>query len=225
MTLSPLPSATTDPAATPETTALLLATFADLYRQEVGREEDVNRSLPFFGTALGIVIAAVAYAAGRLPKWPDLTTAHAAGSVSRWQEAMADLHTALFYGGYAMLALAVVQSACVLFFVARATAHRDSRRIGPETVLLSRLGDLQSFHRTQGTATLAQDALLAAEMRQMLIDSYAAVTPFNREINLQRNLARAKASAHLILGLTWALVATTLIFVADKLGDLPKVTP
>ena len=42
------------------------------YRQEVGGEEDVHRALPFFGTALGIVIGALAYAAGRLPKWPDL---------------------------------------------------------------------------------------------------------------------------------------------------------
>lgn len=57
-----------------ETTALLLATFADLYRQEVGAEEDVHRTLPFFGTALGIVIGALAYAAGRLPRLSDLKT-------------------------------------------------------------------------------------------------------------------------------------------------------
>ena len=52
----------------------MLSTFADLYRQEVGAEEDVHRTLPFFGTALGIVIGALAYAAGHLPKWTDLTT-------------------------------------------------------------------------------------------------------------------------------------------------------
>ena len=56
----------------PEVTALLLTTFADLYRQEVGAEEDVHRTLPFFGTAWGIAIASLAYAAGRLPKWPDV---------------------------------------------------------------------------------------------------------------------------------------------------------
>src|SRR5580698_7322344 len=49
----------TEPVATPETTAFLLATFADLYRQEVAAEEDVHRTLPFFGTALGIVVAAL----------------------------------------------------------------------------------------------------------------------------------------------------------------------
>ncbi len=40
---------------TPETATLLLATFAELYRHEVGAQEDVHRTLPFFGTALGIV--------------------------------------------------------------------------------------------------------------------------------------------------------------------------
>jgi len=41
----------------PDTTFLLLTVFADLYRQEVTAAEDVNRTLPFFGTALGIVVA------------------------------------------------------------------------------------------------------------------------------------------------------------------------
>jgi len=209
MTLSSLPSATTDPAATPETTALLLATFADLYRQEVGREEDVNRSLPFFGTALGIVIAALAYAAGRLPKWPDLTSRPA---------------QSLFVASAALLALAIVESACVLYFVARATGYRDSERIGPEAALLRRLNDLLAHHRAQGTPADDQDKLLFGAIRQILIGSYAVATPVNRTINRQRYRARASASAHLVRGLIWAFAATTVIFVADKLGDLPRVT-
>ena len=52
-----------------ETMTAVLAAFADAYRQEVGAEEDVYRTLPFFGTALGIVIAAIGYAAGRLTQW------------------------------------------------------------------------------------------------------------------------------------------------------------
>lgn len=61
-----------EPIAVPETTTLLLTTFAEFYRQELGAEEDVHRSLPFFGTALGLVIGALAYAAGRLSKWMTL---------------------------------------------------------------------------------------------------------------------------------------------------------
>jgi len=65
-------SAVPPTVATPETTTFLLTTFAEFYRQELGAEEDVHRSLPFFGTALGLVIGALAYAAGRLPKWMAL---------------------------------------------------------------------------------------------------------------------------------------------------------
>jgi hypothetical protein len=96
----------------------MLATIADLYRQEVGAEEDVHRTLPFFGTALGIIIGALAYAAGRLPKWSDLT-AHR-GMIA-------------FAAATVLLGLAVIEAGCVLVFISRAIARRDYRRIGPET--------------------------------------------------------------------------------------------
>ena len=56
----------------PKTAILTLFTFAELYRPEVGAEEDVHRTLPLSGTALGLVIGAVAFPGGRLPKWTDL---------------------------------------------------------------------------------------------------------------------------------------------------------
>ena len=101
--MSDAPSAgpgTAEPAASPETTALLLATFADLYRQEVGVEEDVHRTLPFFGTALGIVIGALAYAAGRLPKLSGLVSVYG---------------RAAFVVAALLLGLAIIEAACVLF--------------------------------------------------------------------------------------------------------------
>ena len=42
-----------------ETTIAVLSAFAESYRQEVGAEEDVYRTLPCFGTALGILTAAI----------------------------------------------------------------------------------------------------------------------------------------------------------------------
>src|SRR5271169_2082285 len=47
----------------------LLNVFQDFYRQEVAAEEDVHRSLPFFGTALGLIITALTYVATQLPDW------------------------------------------------------------------------------------------------------------------------------------------------------------
>jgi hypothetical protein len=74
---------------------------ADIYRQEIGAEEDAHRALPFFGTALGIVIGALAYAAGRLPKWPDLAM---------------DRGLIAFATADVLPGLAVVEAGCVLIW-------------------------------------------------------------------------------------------------------------
>lgn len=179
------PAASTE---SPEDAALLLATFVELYRQEIGAEEDVHRALPFFGTALGIVVGAIAYAAGRLPRWPDVTAP--GGRAAFW-----------LAGG--LLALAVVKAGCVLLFLSRAVARRSYRRIGPEAVL---------------RAIAGQDDDPAPNMRRVLLGSYTEITPFNRKLNQYRQKLRALASSHLIRSLIWALGATTVIFVADKLG-------
>jgi hypothetical protein len=167
-----------------EDAALLLATFAELYRHEIGAEEDVHRALPFFGTALGIVVGALAYAAGRLPRWPDVATP--GGRVAFWLAS-------------ALLGLAVLEAGCVLLLLSRAMARRNYRRIGPVAVLRAKAG--------QG-----------GDLQRALLDSYTEITPFNRELNQRRQRFRALASSHLIRSLIWALGATTVIFVADKLG-------
>jgi len=196
------------PPPPPEVTALMLSTFADLHRQEVGAKGDLHRTLPFFGTALGIVIGAVAYAAGRLPKWTDLATHRA---------------EALFVAASLLLGLAVVKAGCVLVFISRAIARRNYQRIGPETALRTRFSELQAYYDAQGTTGEAQDAELAHDMRQTLLDSYTTVTPINRGLNQRRYKLRALASSHLVRSLVWALGATAVIFAADKLGYLPKV--
>lgn len=167
-----------------EDATLLLTTFAELYRHEIGAEEDVHRALPFFGTALGIVVGALAYGAGRLPRWPDVATSGG--------------RAAFCFAG-ALLGLAVLEAGCVLLFLSRATARRDYRRIGPIAALRAKAG--------QG-----------GDMQRALLDSYAEITPFNRGLNQRRQRFRALASSHLIRSLIWALGATTVIFVADKLG-------
>jgi hypothetical protein len=195
--------------ATPETTAFLLATFAEFYRQELGAEEDVHRSLPFFGTALGLVIGALAYAAGRLPKWMEL---------SNWRS------VAAFTISATLLAMAVVEASLVMFWLSRAITQHKYQRIGPERFVL-RFGELRGHYRRQGLAAEHQDVPIAADMRQMAIDSYMAVTLENSKLNLRRYRFRALAAKHLVLSLIWALCATTVILIADKIGYLPKVIP
>jgi hypothetical protein len=199
-----------EPSPIPETAALLLGTFADLYRQEVAAEEDVHRTLPFFGTALGLVIGALAYAASRLPKWPDLATHQAAG-------------TFLFAG--ALLSLALIEAVCVLLWLLLAITRRDYQRVGPEPQLHARVTALQAYHERAGATGLETDRKLLRDIQNLLVESYVRATPANRNLNQRRYKYRARASLHLIRSLIWALGATTVIFVGDKLGFLPRMMP
>ena len=210
----------------PEVTALLLATFADLYRQEIGAEEDVHRTLPFFGTALGIVIASLAYAAGRLPKWLELPTIWG----QNFFTATLGLPDMPMGGGqYAfgaalgLLSLAVIEAACVLGWISRAVVQRKYQRIGPEAKFRSRLAGLQDYYDEKGITGQARNDELLEDVRQMLLDSYTTTTPLNRAVNQERYKYRARASSHLVRSLIWALSGTIVIFMADKLGYFPKV--
>lgn len=204
----PSPAAMTEPPS-PKSSALMLGAFADLYRQEIGAEEDVYRTLPFFGSALGIIIATLGYAAGRLPKWSDLPV----GLMTR----IAFLVTA------ALLTLAVLAAVPVLVFLSRAIVRRDYDRIGPEPALRARFAELRAFSEAQGKTGAELDDALLADLQEMLLDSYVRVTPPNRRLNLRRYRYRALASSLLLVSLICALAATTLILALDKIGLLPKV--
>ena len=190
-----------------ETTTAVLSAFAESYRQEVGAEEDVYRTLPFFGTALGIVIAAIGYAAGRLTRWED--------TPSHW----------LFLASTGFLALAAADAIGVVVRLSQALARRDYQRVGPEDVLRARLVELEAYYDSLDPPVPNRDALLAHDFRQALIASYERVTPINRELNMGRYHRRAQAASHLVRSLLWALGATIIIFVSDKTGLLPRIGP
>ena len=190
-----------------ETTLAVLSAFAETYRQEVGAEEDVYRTLPFFGTALGIVIAAIGYAAGRLTRWQD--------TPSHW----------LFIASAALLGLAAAEAGGVIARLAQALARRDYQRVGPEDVLQARLAELRVYYDGLRLPQLNRDELLAHDFRQAMVASYARVIPINRNLNAGRYHRRSQAASHLVRSLLWALGATIVIFVSDKIGLLPKVQP
>jgi hypothetical protein len=202
------PPGTAEPVPTPKTAAFLLTIFADLYRQEIAAEEDVHRTLPFFGTALGIIVGALAYAGNRLPGWSATTTAG---------------QKAAFAIACLLLSLAFVEAGCVLVLLSRALTRHRYQRIGPETAICTRLAELQASNTSRGLPMAEQDSELLRDMRQAILESYAVVTPINRSLNEQRYKHRAWAAINLLGSLIFALLATTVIFGADKLGYLPKV--
>jgi hypothetical protein len=113
----------------------------------------------------------------------------------------------------------------VLVWISLAIARRKYQRIGPEPAILERLEQLRSYYEGQEIATADLDKTLLNDVRQLLIESYSATTPANRTLNQQRYRHRARASMHLVRSLIWALLATSVIFAADKLGFLPRINP
>jgi hypothetical protein len=198
------------PPPMPQTTALMLSTLAELHRQETGAEEDVFRTLPFFGAALGLVIAALVYAGGRLPRLSDLATNKA---------------VIAFAVSSTLVGLAAAEAICVILLLFRAVTLRPYQRIGPEQSLCDRAAELQAYYEGLGTPVAGRDNEVTQDMQQALIESYAKVTPINRAFNARRYRWRYLAAINLLGSLLLAVVATIVIFGSDKVGFLPKVVP
>ena len=197
--------------------------FQDVYRQEVGAEEDVHRTLPFFATALGFVIAAINYTVGQLPSLDAVTKADPMASrgllnhhvLARiWPVLLATL----------LLVLAAALGVGVLGFLAAATRRLSYQRVGPETAHLARAEALQVYHAQLGLVGADLDAAVSVDLRQQLLDDYADVIPFNRALTLQRYTHRARAVSCLLLSLLFALLATMLVLVTGKTGLMPRAS-
>jgi hypothetical protein len=201
--MSNAPDGPTDEPLPPNTTALLLATFADQYRQELSAAEDVYRTLPFFGTALGIVVTSAGYVASLLPKWSN--DASCAGRVA-------------FLVAAALFGLAVKEGGFVLYWLKRAIENKDFPRMPAEPDFRNTLRERRENLAHEGVPNVEWDNELVKAAREALLKSYTEGNPAAREVNRQRYQSRANASMHLIQGLIWVLCATTVIFAADKLS-------
>jgi hypothetical protein len=200
---------------------ILLSMFQDIYRQELTAEEDVHRTLPFFATALGLILAAINYAASQLPSWSALTKSCGAPSCTDWGWLVCGWPALL---SEVFLAVAVLTSVGVLLFLALATKRRGYERAGPERVQLDRAQALQAYHRGLGLADAALDSAVVADLREQLLEDYTEVIPRNRSLTLQRYHLRALAVSFLLWSLFAAVAATILMMVTAKFG-LMKVAP
>ena len=117
----PLPATDGEPPGVrdDETAKLLLATFQDRYRTEAQADEDVFRTLPFFATSLGLVLAAVGFVATRLPPW-----------------SVVEARPVLVLGG-GLVGCSILAAFAVLAFLWRATAPAVVQRPEGESAILA----------------------------------------------------------------------------------------
>jgi hypothetical protein len=199
----------------------LLTLFQDFYRQEVAAEEDVHRSLPFFGTALGLFITALTYVAAQLPDWATVLNACSADHhtfswdvitcARAWSAGVASV----------FLLVSALEVVSVLWSLRLATTPRGYDRVGPEREYIIRAHELRDYHAALGLTNEAHDSAVNLDIRDQLLQDFTTVLPHNRGISIKRYNFRARAFRHLLWGLFLALLATIIILITAKVGLLP----
>ena len=207
------------PLLGPQAAVMLLAMFQDVYRQEVGAEEDVHRTLPFFATALGFVIAAINYAVGQLPGLAALAGVNAPLSGGLLNHHVLARNWPVMLASF-LLILAAALGVGVLGFLAAATGRQSYKRVGPETAQLARAEALQAYHAQLGLLGAGLDEAVGLDLRLQLLQDYADVIPYNRQLTRQRYTHRARAVLCLLLSLLFALLATMLALMGGRNGLL-----
>jgi hypothetical protein len=217
---TPTPEPQEPPPLGEKTGSAILALLQDFYRQEIGAEEDVHRTLPFFATALGLIVAALSYGATQIPTWAKVMKA-----CSPPPTAFASWDTLRCAWPFAVtiiaLALVLILVSAVLLHLFRATRPRDYQRVGKEPAIVERARALRVYHAARNLTDTAADDAVATDLRTQLIDDFARVIPPNRALTLERYHARARAVTSLLWSLFFAFVATILIVAITKFGLLP----
>jgi hypothetical protein len=180
--------------------------------------------LPFFATALGLIIAALNYTASQLPDWTSVVKMCGLPSVSGFDWRLAGCGWPVLADG-ALLALAAASGLTVLAQLFSATRIRNYQRVGPEDAVLKRAMELHAFHLSRGLVGPDVDDAVAGRLREQLLSDYAKVNSTNRMRTSDRYRSRARAVFWLILSLFAAIFATILAIVTAKFGLLGKMTP
>jgi hypothetical protein len=169
---------------------------ADGFRRELDQEENVVRSLSFFATSLGVLVAFLGLAMPLLPPLAAEPVAVAA---------------------YAALAVVVASLALLLFFLFDAIRVRRFEYPSDELALRDYARRLTAYY-SQGTADgrpPAPDVVAGAvldDLRATVTGQLAEAARVSRRNNADRLRARARAFSALMLALAFALLLVCLIF-------------
>lgn len=168
--------------------------FADAYKREVEQEENVVRSLPFIAAIASVTLLVLREFGDGLTPLDGSITAYF-------------LHGLLVAVGLLFLYVFVF-----LFIALRSRNYRypidepQIRRIAEELV---------DFYTNEGLAPADADAAACRDLREQMIEQFAAAATNNRRQNELRHTARSSAFNGLILALALSLMFVATIYIME----------
>jgi hypothetical protein len=177
--------------------------------------------LPFFATALGLIVASLNYSVTQLPSWRAVLTYCGRLPAIGWH--VIPCAWSVLLAGFS-LATVVCLSGFILFYLALATRRRGYTRVGPESMIVARTRALHAYYASKGMSGDALDTAVGNDVRAELLDPFSAAVEANRAVTLRRYHYRALAVACLLWSLLFALLGTTFVAVTAKFA-IVEVTP
>lgn len=187
---------------------------ADGFKRESDQEENVVRSLPFFATSFGVLLAFLSLARGAMPTWSFAPLPLAA---------------------YALLALILISLLLLIWFLFQAVRPRDFEYPMREAALVEYAKKLSGYYEQgdstaavsnvegsaepTGTATDAAilERAVVEDLRAAVLTQLATAAEISRGNNTKRLAARAGAFITLMTALIFALLLFVVILAGDKL--------
>ncbi|HSK40525.1 MAG TPA: hypothetical protein VK943_12230 [Arenibaculum sp.] len=177
---------------------------ADGFGRELDQEEGIARSLPFFATSIGVLVAFIGLAQPTLEPfswavWPVIV--------------------------YGLLAGVVASLAALLVFLSLVVRHETFKYPMDEKALIDYAAELTAYYEAAADPGGQQDVIdveavekaVVDDMRNAMTEQLAAAGAVSRANNAKRLRARSRAFAVLLLALVFAWGLVTAILIRDAL--------
>lgn len=175
----------------------------DGYRQQIADEENVMRSLPFFATALAVIIAGLAAVKNLIPAF-----------------SMHHIFPIVVWSVFVLLGLCLVTSMVFLFVAVR---RRRFEYVMNEVALHNYAAQLREFYDADRNLTNAQrEEAVLEDIRTEVYRQTREAANHNRHINFLRAAARAQALWFLLVAIFLALVLVAIILADTKIDGVPR---
>lgn len=171
------------------------------FERELEVHENIARTLPFFTASLAVAIPLYGYIAARIPPLSF------------------SILSLVLHG------LLVAGAACgmmILWNLFAMVRLREYRIPPKETEQIDWMQDLKAYYHDQGLTAATVDKKVTDDLREGMIQEYAAAAEHNRETNTPKLKARTTGVTFLVTMLAIAFLMIGTIFVTERLSPSPR---